>query len=134
MRWTGTLGYALSGSAVLALFAGCSGGGSSSPTPDAQPQSATKSLTSVARQNPQSTSVLLPGIAGLSVPDLSAGFADVNAAAKGAFIVSDSGTNDVDVYTRDGTLIATITGFTQPQGLAAGTTGDVYVANTGAAD
>jgi hypothetical protein len=135
MRCTGPLGYALSGSAVLALLAGCSGGGSSSsPTPlsaGSQPQSVTRSVSSFARQGPQTTSVLRPGVNRVVTPDLSDGFADPDAAKKAAVIVSDSGTNDVYVYTTAGKLTATITGFNEPQGMGGDAAGDVYVADTG---
>src|ERR1022692_4141690 len=139
MRCTGPLGYALSGSAVLALLAGCSGGGSSSsPTPLAatgsQPQSVSRSLSSLSRQGPQSSSVLRPGVAHAITPDLSAGFAEVDAATKAAVIISDAGTNDVYVYSTAGKLTATITGFTQPQGLGGDAAGDLYVANTSSSD
>jgi len=63
---------------------------------------------------------------------LSKGFATVDAGTVGAVIVSDAGTNDVDVYTTTGKLTATITGFSEPQGLAMAPdpAGLLYVADT----
>jgi len=88
----------------------------------------------LSRQGPQTSSVLRPGVNVVSNPDLSAGFADVDAATKAAIIVSDAGTNDVYVYSTAGKLTATITGFNEPQGLGGDALGDLYVANTGNSD
>lgn len=134
MRCTGPLGYALSGSAVLALLAGCSGGGgSSSPTPlsATQPQLVSRSVNSFSRQITHTPSVLRPGVNAIVNPDHSAGFADPDAAVKAAIIVSDSGTDDVYAYSAAGKLVATITGFSEPQGMGGTKAGDFYVANTG---
>jgi hypothetical protein len=137
MRSINPLGYAVSGSAILALLAGCSGGGgSSSPMPAAPAslmhQPASRSLESSTRRNADPASVLRPDVVRVSKPDLSPGFADIDAAAKGAIIVSDAGTNDVYVYSAAKKLVATITGFDEPQGLAGTKAGSFYVANTAA--
>ncbi len=76
-------------------------------------------------------SVLLPSVSRVSKPDLSSGFADVDASVKAAVIVSDSGTNDVYAYSSSGKLIATITGFSEPQGMGGTKAGSFYVADTG---
>jgi hypothetical protein len=131
MRCTGPLGYILSGSAVLALLAGCSGGGSSSPTPlSAQgttTQSTLRTTSSFARS--RSTSVARLGAQGIGIRDLSAGFADPDASSTATVIISDAEADDVYAYSAD-KLVATITGFSEPQGLAANTAGDIYIADT----
>jgi hypothetical protein len=75
--------------------------------------------------------VLRPGVNANVNPDDSAGFAEPDAKAKAAVIISDSGTNDVYAYSAAGKLVATITGFSEPQGLGGTKAGDFYVANTG---
>jgi hypothetical protein len=132
MRCKGPLGYALSGSAVLAILAGCSGGGGSSlPTSSSQsaiPSSTLRSAQSVVRVN-QSTSLSRLGTR-LGIPDLSPGFADVDAAATGAVAVSDAEADTVVVFNTKGKVVATITGFSEPQGLDSDTSGNLYVADT----
>jgi sugar lactone lactonase YvrE len=49
----------------------------------------------------------------------------------GYIYVSDFGTNSVYRFNSSGTLLATITGFTQPYGLAIDQSGNVFVANNG---
>jgi hypothetical protein len=128
---------ALSGSSILALLAGCSGAGTFS---SAMPVSAAASLHSSgsidasSRRNADPTSVLLPGVNRVSRPDPFSGFADVDAAAKAALIVSDSGTGDVDVFSTKGKSVATIPGFAEPQGMAGTKAGSFYVANTAASN
>jgi hypothetical protein len=49
--------------------------------------------------------------------------------------IADEGTYDVYVYTYPaGTLVGTLTGFNDPEGLCTDKTGDVFVANTGSND
>ncbi len=46
--------------------------------------------------------------------------------------ISDPGTNDVYIYNLPSlTLVATLTGFDQPQGMCSDSSGDVWVTNTG---
>ena len=54
--------------------------------------------------------------------------------AKQYLYVSDSGTNDVQVYAwpKPKSPVGTLTGFTEPQGICADTSGNVYITNTGA--
>jgi catechol 2,3-dioxygenase-like lactoylglutathione lyase family enzyme len=134
MRSIKSLGYAISGSAILALLAGCSGGGtSSSPMPGTpaallhEPPS--RAIDASNRRNADPTSVLLPGVSRVSKPDLSPGFADVDAAAKAAIIISDGGANDIDVFSAKFKLIAKITGVSGS--LDATKSGSVYVTVTG---
>jgi hypothetical protein len=94
----------------------------------------TRVVDATVRQNALSTSVLRPGLARVATPDLSAGFADVDAAKTGAVVVSDASNYDVYAYTTKGKLVATITGLSQPQGLASDTAGSIYIANTSASN
>jgi hypothetical protein len=94
-------------------------------------QSASRSAGSAVRQGVEVASVLPPGIQIKRAPDHSRGFADPDAASTAAVVVSDSGTDDVYAYSLSGKLVATITGFSEPQGLGADLQGNIYVANTG---
>ncbi len=135
MRSINPLGYALSGSAILALLAGCSGGGNSSAPVPAAPnalvhQPAGRSIDAISRRNADPASVLRPSVLRVSKPDLSHGFVGPDAVTA-AIIVSDSGTNDVYAYSTKGKLVATLTGFSEPQGMGGTKAGSFYVANTG---
>jgi hypothetical protein len=134
MRSINPLGYALSGSAILALLAGCSGGSPSSPTPAAPNallhQPVSRSIDASSRRNAAPESVLRPSVVRVSKPDLSPGFVGPDAVTA-AIIVSDSGTNDVYAYSTKGKLVATLTGFSEPQGMGGTKAGSFYVANTG---
>lgn len=72
----------------------------------------------------------MPGFAPTVTPDRSAGFADPDARITGEVIVADDDTNDVYVYAKDGKPVATITGFDEPQGMAADPAGNLYIADT----
>ena len=134
MRYTNKLGYAVCSFVALAVFSGCSAAGTSSSTPASpgmlQPQAVDRPLDAASLQFPPSTSVFRLGAPVVRKPDRSAGFADPDASAKAAFIGVGTDTNDVYVYTAAGKPIATITGFSEPQGLAVNAAGDVYVADT----
>lgn len=45
-------------------------------------------------------------------------------------VVSDSGTNTVNIYDESGTLQATLTGFEEPQGMTSDRMGNIYIADT----
>jgi hypothetical protein len=44
--------------------------------------------------------------------------------------VSDAGTNTVNIYDESGTLQATLTGFSEPQGMTSDRLGNIYIADT----
>jgi hypothetical protein len=58
---------------------------------------------------------------------LSAGFVDPQAARNAAVIVSDLVTQDVYAFDPTGKLVATLTGFEYPEGLATDPAGNIYV-------
>lgn len=133
MRGTNPRGYALTGSAILALLAGCSNGGNSSTPMPVSPAVSLRgapsgSIDASSRRNADPTSVLLPGVVRISKPDVRPGFADPDAAVKAAIIISDGGANDVDIFSTKGKLVAQITGVSG--GLATTKAGSLYVANT----
>lgn len=134
MRSNGLLGYVLSGSAVLALLAGCSGGGGTSASTPITPQSVqpggTRSVESFTRGGGLSTSVAAHSatIPAFAVPAVA--FAAPDATKSAAIVVSDAVNNTVSAFTAAGKLKATITGFSEPQGLAADSSGDIYIADT----
>jgi hypothetical protein len=95
-------------------------------------ESPSRSIDASSRRNADPTSVFLPGVYRVSKPDLSPGFADVDAAVKAAVIISDGGANDIDVFSTKGKLVAQITGVSG--GLANTKAGSLYVANTDYSD
>jgi hypothetical protein len=93
-------------------------------------QPVTRSIDAISRRNAAPESVLRPSVLRVSKPDLSPGFVSPDA-FKAAVIVSDVGTNDVYAYSAAGKVVATLTGFSEPQGLASTKAGSFYIANTG---
>jgi hypothetical protein len=124
-------------SAVLFSLAGCSGGGSG-PSPAlpsaAHAQPAERSSHVFTRLDVRRSSLLVPVKSFTVKPDLSAGFADADAKSTAGILISDAGTNDVYAYTTTGKLVATVTGFNEPQGMFATKAGNFYVANTQSSD
>jgi hypothetical protein len=103
MRRTNKVRFLLCALAISMLTA-CSGGaGTASPPPLAQPGSTV----------PQS---LLRAANSFAPPR--------------AIVVSDATANTVNVFTPDGKRIATIGGFSEPQGLAANGAGSIFVADS----
>ncbi len=124
-------------SAILFSLAGCSGGGSgpSAALPSAaQAQPAGRSSHALTRLDVRRSSLLVPVKSLVVKPDLSAGFADADAKSTASILISDAGTNDVYAYTTAGKLVATVTGFDEPQGMFATKAGNFYVANTQSSD
>lgn len=109
MRIPSHFGFILSGAAIVALLAGCSGGGSQVPTTIAP-----HTLSHVSK------------IYQKDFVDVAA----VNALHGNQTIVSDSNTNTVSVYGADGHRHALLSsGLSQPEGLTTDAAETLYVAN-----
>ncbi len=128
MKLVDLVKYAAGASAAAAMLAACSSGGSGS------------ALGPVA-SGPNQTSMHLSGTL-TAVKSLAAVRPDSGRSwmspdkkkkkAKASLWISDSGTDDVYVYSLPSMkLSGTITGFSEPQGMCANSKGDVWVANTG---
>ena len=119
------LEHVLKGTVALALLAGCSGGGAGVP--------AAGSAASLQSAGAQSSSVLRPGVPELhsSLPATAFVSNEINAKGGASIIVSDSSENVVDIFNTARRQTAQLTGFSQPQGLALDTAGNLYVADTG---
>jgi hypothetical protein len=139
MRSSSRFGLVLNLGALLAVIAGCPAAAADStqaiPSLDARlpvsaaQQSARHALDLMAHRFPLSYNLVRPDVALRTRRDTSSGFAAPNAASTGAIVVSDAGTDDVDVFTLAGKLAAKITGFESPYGLAASRT-NLYVSDT----
>lgn len=129
------LEYVLSGIAALVILAGCSGGGAGAPAASSafSQQSVGVQSMSVGQQVSQSSSVLRPGVPELhsNLPATAFVSNEINAKGGASIIVSDATDNVVDIFNVAGKQTAQLTGFSQPQGLALDTAGDLYVADTG---
>jgi NHL repeat len=128
------LEYLLSGTVALAFLAGCSGGGAGAPaasSPFSQ-QSVGAQGMSVGHRVSQSSSVLRPGVPELhsNLPATAFVSNGINAKGGASIIVSDASDNVVDIFNAKGVQTAQLTGFSQPQGLALDTAGNLYVADT----
>ena len=119
------LEYALSRTAALALLAGCSAGGVGAP--------AASSAFPQQSAGAQSTSVLRPGVPELhsNLPPAAFVSDEINAKGGASIIVSDASDDVVDIFNAADKQTAQLTGFSQPQGLALDTAGNLYVADTG---
>jgi len=122
--------YALGVSLAIAIFAGCSSGGSQSqlgpsgPIQNAAPGLNAQPLGSL------STLVTPTGVAKAMHPDHSRSWMAPDAKRKDLLYISDQGTNDVYVYSYPrGKLKGTLTGFDLPQGLCVDKKGDVWITN-----
>jgi hypothetical protein len=124
----------LSGTVALALLAGCSGGGAGAPAASSgfSQQSVGAQSMSVGHQVSQSSSVLRPGVPELhsNLPATAFVSNEINAKGGASIIVSDASDNVVDIFNAAGKQTAQLTGFSLPQGLALGTAGNLYVADT----
>jgi len=126
MRIPSQFGFFLSGAAIVALIAGCSGGGSQIPTTNAPLTPLSQNSRSV---RSHAASMLLSNVSTTHQQ----GFVDVaavNALHGNQTIVSDSNTNTVSVYGADGRRHALLsTGLSQPEGLTTDAAETLYVAN-----
>jgi hypothetical protein len=116
------LEYALSATVAFAFLAGCSGGGAGAPA----------ATSAFSQQVPQSSSVLRPGVPQLHSNRPPTAFVsnEINAKGGASIIVSDASDNVVDIFNSAGKQTAQLTGFSEPQGLALDTAGNLYVADT----
>jgi hypothetical protein len=130
----------LSGTAALAILAGCSGGGTGTAGSNL-PQTASRNgstTQSVARRMASLASVLPPGMQQRLLPPRIAspvaGFGQANPACPKANLafISDAGTNQVFLANHVGECGNPLNGFNEPQGLAVDRLGNLWVANTGA--
>jgi NHL repeat len=114
--------YVVSGIVVPVLLAACSGGGAGAPAPG----------VAFSQQVSQNASVLRPGVPQLHSNVPATAFASKAGKFKGreSIVVSDASNDVVDIFNSAGTLTATLTGFSQPQGLALDSEGNLYVADT----
>ncbi len=114
--------YVLSGIAALVLLAACSGGGAGAPAPS----------VAFSQKVAQNSSVLRPDVPQLHSNIPAAPFASKDGKFKGheSIVVSDASNNVVDIFNAAGKQTAQLTGFSQPQGLAVDTEGNLYVADT----
>lgn len=87
---------------------------------------------SVGHQVPQSSSVMRPGVPELhsNLPATAFVSNEINAKGGASIIVSDASDNVVDIFNAGRRQTAQLTGFSQPQGLALDTAGNLYVADT----
>ena len=127
------LEHVLIGTAALALLADCSGGGAGVPAASsAFSQQSVSAQSASVGQVAQITSVLRPGIPELHSYLPATAFAnnEINAPGGASIIISDATDNVVDIFNTEGVKTAQLTGFSQPQGLALDTAGNLYVADT----
>ena len=114
--------YVLSGAVAFAFLAGCSGGGAGAPA----------ATSAFSQQVSHSTSVLRPGVPELHSNRPATAFVsnEINDKGGASIIVSDASDNVVDIFNTAGKQTAQLTGFSEPQGLALDTAGNLYVADT----
>ena len=117
---------ALVATATVALLAGCSGAGSSLSTPSVSGQSISHTTGQLSKSDLlQKTLLVRPGISALNVK----GQPMVRGFFKGALWVTDAGTNNV--YKCSAKKCKAVgSGWSEPQGLAIDSHGNVYVADT----
>ncbi len=127
------------GIAALAVTAGCAADASYPAARPAVTQDArfTLSIPAGVRHRVTVPNVLPPRVqpllwGGRSPIRRSAVWQRSRTPSGGAAFVSDYNNNAVYVLNASGTVTATLTGFTNPEGLATDSAGDLYVANTGA--
>ncbi|MGA8100053.1 MAG: hypothetical protein WB810_15465 [Candidatus Cybelea sp.] len=134
MKISTSAAYALGVVAAAALVAGCSGGTQSSAlSPTSTMTNAQHSGASPLHHNALGAfnSVKQPGKAH---PDHQKSWVspDIKKREPRILFVSDSGTDDVYMYTLPGMkLKGTLSGFSEPQGMCSDTKGNVFVDNTG---
>jgi hypothetical protein len=140
MRIPTQLGAVLSGTATLAMLAGCSGGGAGTPVANQVSQQSiggARMSSSIGHVLPQlTTSVLRPDVQKMlhvknpNTPTSDYFTEDAAKAAGSVIFVSDAENNVVDIFSSKGKQTGTLTGFSEPQGLSSDKTAHLYVADT----
>ncbi len=135
MRIPSQIGYVLSGSAALAILAGCSGG-STGTTSSTLPQTTGRNgaaTQAVSRHTLPSASGLPASFAQLVHMGSPRGFITPALKAPGGAMgfISDYNNSVVYVLNTAGQVTATLTGFASPDGMATDKSGNLYVTNQG---
>ncbi len=135
MRIPSQLGYVLGGAAALAVLAGCSGAGTGT-SPSLLGTSGGSGTQSVARATTKVTNVLPASMQSRVRTTPSTGHIGKAGSCPSAPVgfISDINTNQVYEIDSTGTVCATLTGFSEPQGMATDKSGNLYVANTTASN
>ncbi len=128
--------YALGVVTAAALIAGCSGGSQSSGLGGVSglTPAASHGAGDLARhsRNPGDLFVGVKWTGNVHPDHHKSWLAPDIAGAPRLYFASDSGTDDVYIFTLPGmTLKGTLTGFDEPQGECSDTKGNIYIANTG---
>jgi hypothetical protein len=126
--------YALGVVAAAALVAGCSGGTQSSALSPTSMTNAAHQGASPLHMHGAQDAFITTKQPGKAHPDHQKSWVspDVRKAKPRILFVSDSGTEDVYMYSLPAMkLKGTLTGFSEPQGMCSDTKGNVYVDNTG---
>jgi hypothetical protein len=133
MRILSSAKYALGVTAAAAILAACSSGGSqlAPMAPGMSTNAVHSGLNSQATRHLPGTLVSKVGASALVIPDRGKSWMSPEAKASQLLYISDSGTNDVYVYSYPkGKLVGTLTGFSEPQGECTDKAGNVWIANT----
>ncbi len=134
MRISGSATYALGVMAAVAILAGCSGGGAGSQYSPASTLGGGTGLTGMGHTAHvmDRHHTMTSFVSGKVHSDHHKSWVSPDAAkAPRLLFLSDSGTNDVDIYTMPGlALKGTLTGWNEPQGECSDKNGNVWVTNT----
>ncbi|MFY9885830.1 MAG: hypothetical protein WAL67_05955 [Candidatus Cybelea sp.] len=136
MTTTRLAAYAVSVVAAAALVAGCSGGTQSSALSPTSMTNAAHQGVSPLHTHGARDAFNTPRQPGQVHPDHHKSWVSPDAKrAPRILFVSDSGTEDVYMYSLPKMVLkGTLTGFSEPQGMCSDNKGNVYVANTEAAE
>jgi hypothetical protein len=136
-----TVQFALGAAVTLAMFAGCSSGGSqinSAPLGQVAGASGQSTARLLSQGDAIDNTVLPSGTALVSrAPIMTASFMNEDASSKPLIFVSDVADGVVNIYPQGGKSqkqVGQITGLKEPQGIATDAQGNLYVANTNASN
>jgi hypothetical protein len=136
MRIPSQFGFVVGGAAALALLAGCSG--SSTGTSPTLPSGNGLTTQSISHRAPASRSynVLPQRMQSKVHSSISSGIIGKAGSCPSAPVgfISDYEENEIFELDEAGTVCATLTGYTNPQGLSTDHSGNLWVANTGASN